>query len=56
MGNVPVPKVLLDVAGVVAVVGQLEPDGVSQHVRMHWEGESSQLACPGNNTAHRGCS
>ena len=56
MGNVPMPKVLLDVARVVPIIRQLEPDGVSQHVRMHREGEPGLLACPGHYPTHRGCS
>ena len=34
MLDVLVPEVLLQDAGVVAIVGQLEPAGVAQHVRV----------------------
>ena len=37
--DVAVPKPVLDGAGVVAVIGELEAAGVPQHVRVDGEGE-----------------
>ena len=38
----------LDGASVAAVVGELEPTGMTQHVRMHEEREFRSHARPGN--------
>jgi hypothetical protein len=34
MGNVPMPQVLPNGPGIVAIIGQLIPAGVAQHVGM----------------------
>src|SRR5215813_7027121 len=39
---------MIDGASVVAVVGELEPAGMPQHVGMHEEGEFRSHASPGN--------
>ena len=41
-------KIGLDGASVVAVVGELKPAGMPQHVGMHEEGEFRNHARPGN--------
>src|SRR5262249_41702873 len=43
-----VAEIGLDGASVVAVVGELEPAGMPQHVRMHEEREFRSRARPGN--------
>src|SRR6516165_2971616 len=43
-----VAEISLDGASVVAVVGELEPAGMPQHVGMHEEGEFRSHARPGN--------
>jgi hypothetical protein len=43
-----VAEIGLDGAGVVAVVGELEPAGMPQHVRMHQEREFRRHARPGD--------
>jgi hypothetical protein len=42
--DVAVPEPLLDRAGVVAIMGELEPTGVPEHVRVDGEGELGLLA------------
>src|SRR5262249_4732837 len=44
----PVAEIGLDGASVVAVVGELEPAGMPQHVGMHREREFRSHACPGH--------
>src|SRR5215467_14022081 len=46
MGDVAVPKEVLQRAGIDAVIGQLEPAAMAQHVRMNWEGKSGQFPSP----------
>jgi hypothetical protein len=46
--NRSVAEIGLDGARVVAVVGELEPAGMPQHVGMHEEGEFRRHARPGN--------
>jgi hypothetical protein len=46
--NRPVTEIGLDGASVVAVIGELEPAGMSQHVGMHEEREFRSHARPGN--------
>jgi hypothetical protein len=41
--NVAVSHEVLQRAGIDAVIRQLEPTGVAQHVRMNWEGEFGQF-------------
>src|SRR5499427_9135983 len=43
-----VAEIGLDGASVAAIVGELEPAGMPQHVGMHEEGEFRSHACPGN--------
>ena len=51
MGNIFVPEVVLERPGVMALIGELKPTGVPQHVGMDWErqfGKKSRygrLAC-----------
>ena len=47
------PEVGLDGAGVVAVVGELEPAGVPQHVGMNEKGEFRSHARPGQRGPRR---
>src|SRR5262249_58868200 len=44
--NVAVAQVVLQRAGVDAVIGKLEAAGVAQHVRMNWEGKFGQFSGP----------
>ena len=46
--DVPVPEVVLDRPGVVAVVGELVAGRVPKHVRIDREGEARQGTCPGH--------
>ena len=46
MLDILVPEVVLQGAGIVAVVGQLEAAGMAQHVRMDLERQSSSLPKP----------
>src|SRR6516164_6784822 len=50
-----VAEIGLDGARVVAVVGELEPAGMPQHVGMHEEGEFRSHARPGNHALISGC-
>src|SRR5215813_4980398 len=49
--DVLVPEVVLERARVVAVIGEFEPAGMAQHVRMHVEGHLRGLPEPGNHPA-----
>lgn len=56
--NVPVSKIVLDQARVRALVGQGEPAGVPQHVRMSGQGKGCHFSIaldrnPGGFTAQR---
>src|SRR6516225_4627565 len=50
-----VAEIGLDGASVVAVVGELEPAGMPQHVRMHEEREFRRHARPGHHALVSGC-
>jgi len=50
-----VAEIGLDSASVVAVVGELEPAGMPQHVGMHEEREFRSHARPGNHALISGC-
>jgi hypothetical protein len=50
-----VPEIGLDGASVVAVVGELEPAGVPQHVGMNEKGEFRCHPRPGNHALISGC-
>src|SRR5262249_18275559 len=50
-----VAEIRLDGASVVAVVGELEPAGMPQHVGMHEEGEFRSHARSGNHALISGC-
>src|SRR5262249_36935583 len=50
-----VAEIGLDGASVVAVVGELEPAGMPQHVGMHEEREFRSYAGPGNHALISGC-
>jgi len=50
-----VAEIGLDGASVVAVVGELEPAGMPQHVGMHEEREFRSHARPGNHALISGC-
>src|SRR5215471_10023738 len=50
-----VAKIGLDGASVVAVVGELKPAGMPQHVGMHEEREFRSYARPGNHALISGC-
>jgi len=50
-----VPEIGLDGASVVAVVGQLEPAGMPQHVGMNAKGEFRSYARPGHHALISGC-
>ena len=51
--DVAVPEIVLDSAGIVAVVGELEPTGMAQHMGMHREGEGGELASTGEYSPDR---
>src|SRR6202035_3207939 len=44
--NVPVAEIVLEGAGVLPIVRQLEAAGVAQHVRVNREGQRARLADP----------
>jgi hypothetical protein len=46
MPNILVAEIGLDGPGIDAIVGHLEPAGVPQHVRVHWEAELGAIAQP----------
>ena len=37
MGDLPVAEIVLNSAGIVALIGQIEPRGMPQHMRMNRE-------------------
>ena len=49
------PEIRLDGASVVAVVGELEPAGLAQHVGVYKEREVRRHARPGNHALISGC-
>ena len=49
------PEIRLDGASVVAVVGELEPAGMAQHVGVYKEREFRRHARPGNHALISGC-
>src|SRR5215468_1209502 len=46
MRDVAVAQEVLQRAGIDAVIGQLEPAGMAQHVRMNWEGKFGKFPSP----------
>ena len=46
MLDIAVPEIMLQGAGVVAIVGELEAAGMAKHVRMHGKGHLGGLAEP----------
>jgi len=52
--DVPVPQIMLDGPGVLAVVGQLEAGGMSQHMRVDRHAQPGCLAGAGDQLAEGG--
>ena len=46
MHDIAVAQEVLQRAGIDAVIGQLEPAAMAQHVRMNWEGKFGQFPSP----------
>ena len=54
MLDVPVPQVMLDGPGILAVVGQLEAGGMSQHMRVDRHAQPGRLAGAGDQLTEGG--
>src|ERR1035437_9946966 len=53
MADIPMPEVMLNDPGVLPVVGDLVPSGVTEHVRVNWEFQPRRRTRPRNHFSHR---
>jgi hypothetical protein len=52
--DVPMTEIVLDRAGVVSLIGELETAGVAQHVRVNGEAKPGLVASPSDDLPDRG--